>query len=129
MFRRNDPLSRVGCGVSAMRPVAWPAESGLDGKRRKPHIMRAHWRRWLAGGLGLLAVLLCLTVIVPPQAGGGTPDKPTQLAVNLVSHPMAVPAGQGIWFSWAARDARRGETQHGYQLRVAASPDRLFDGD
>jgi len=90
--------------------------------------MRAHWRRWLAGGLGLLAVLLCLTVIIPPQADGGTPDKPAQLAVNLAGNPMAVPAGQGIWFSWAAHDARQGETQHGYQLRVADSPDLLLDG-
>jgi Bacterial alpha-L-rhamnosidase 6 hairpin glycosidase domain/Bacterial alpha-L-rhamnosidase C-terminal domain/Bacterial alpha-L-rhamnosidase concanavalin-like domain len=90
--------------------------------------MRAHWRRWLAGGLGLLAVLLGVTVIAAPRAGGGAPDKPAQLAVNLGRAPMAVPAGQGIRFSWAARDARRGETQHGYQLRVAASPARLFDG-
>ncbi len=90
--------------------------------------MRAHWRRWLAGSLGLLAVLLVGTVIAAPRAGGGAPDKPAQLAVNLGSAPMAVPAGQGIRFSWAARDARRGEAQHGYELRVAASPARLFDG-
>jgi hypothetical protein len=90
--------------------------------------MRAHWRRWLAGSLGLLAVLLCCTVIAAPRAGGGTPDEPAQLAVNLGSNPMAVPAGQGIWFSWAAHDARQGETQHGYQLRVADSPAHLLGG-
>ena len=55
-----------------------------------------------------------------PKSGsrsGVAGRKPAQLSVNLVSNPMAVPAGQGIWFSWAAHDARQGETQHGYQLR------------
>jgi hypothetical protein len=83
--------------------------------------MQAHWRRWLAACACLVAVLLATSVIIAPQAGGGSPGKPVQLAVNLVSEPMAVPAGQGIWFSWVTSDARQGESQRGYELRVAAS--------
>jgi hypothetical protein len=86
--------------------------------------MRAHWRRWLAGGaavLAVLAVLFACAVIIPQSAGRAGPDKPDQLAVNLVSAPMAVPASGGISFSWVTRDARAGAAQHGYQLRVAAS--------
>jgi hypothetical protein len=90
--------------------------------------MRAHWRRWLAGGAGILAVLAVLfafAVIVPPSAGGGGPDKPDKLEVNLVSQPMTVPAAQGVYFSWVSSDSRPGETQQGYELRVAASPGGL----
>jgi alpha-L-rhamnosidase len=90
--------------------------------------MRAHWRRWLTAGAGVLAVvvvLLACAVIVPAPAGGGDPDQPGQLEVNLVSQPMAVQAGQGLRFSWVTSDGRTGESQRGYQLRVAASPDGL----
>lgn len=87
--------------------------------------MRAHWRRWLATGVCVLAVLFACVLIVPPPLGGGGPDKPGQLEVNLVGEPLAVPAGQGIWFSWATGDALAGETQRGYELRVAASPQGL----
>ena len=90
--------------------------------------MRAHWRRWLATGTGVLAVLFCCVLIAAPPAGGGGPDKPGQLEVNLVSEPMAVPAGQGTWFSWVTNDARQGEAQHGYELRVAAGPAALASG-
>jgi hypothetical protein len=90
--------------------------------------MRAHWRRWLATGTCVLAVLFCCVMIAPPQAGGGRPDQPGRLEVNLASDPMAIPAGQGIWFSWVTNDARRGETQRGYELRVAASPEALAAG-
>jgi alpha-L-rhamnosidase len=91
--------------------------------------MRAHWRRWLAAGVSVLAVIVVLfacAVIVPDAAGGAGPDKPGQLEVNLVSQPMAVQASQGLYFSWVARDPRTGETQHGYELRVAASPEDLL---
>jgi len=84
--------------------------------------MQAHWRRWLAASCCVLAVLLACSVIAAPQAGGGSPGKPVQLTVNLVSEPMAVPAGQGIWFRWVTSDARQGESQRGYELRVAAGP-------
>ena len=90
--------------------------------------MRAHRRRWLTAGAGILAVLAVLfacAVIVPPSAGGGGPDKPDKLQVNLVSEPMTVPAAQGVYFSWASSDSRPGETQHGYELRVAASAEGL----
>jgi alpha-L-rhamnosidase len=90
--------------------------------------MRAYWRRWLATVSCVLAAVLCCAVIAAPQAGGGSPDKPGQLEVNLVSDPMAVTAGQGIWFSWVTNDARPGETQRGYELRVAASPGALASG-
>ena len=90
--------------------------------------MRAHWRRWLATGTGVLAVLFCCVLIAAPPAGGGGPDKPGQLEVNLVSEPMAVSAGQGTWFSWVTNDARQGEAQRGYELRVAASPAALASG-
>jgi alpha-L-rhamnosidase len=90
--------------------------------------MRAHWRRWAAAGVAVLAVVIAVVVIVI-QPGGG-PGKPSQLEVNLVSEPMTVSAGPGQtgpgpWFSWVTNDARAGETQHGYQLRVATSPDGL----
>jgi alpha-L-rhamnosidase len=90
--------------------------------------MRAHRRRWLTGGAGIIAVLAVLfacAVIVPPSAGGGGPDKPDKLQVNLVSEPLTVPAAQGVYFSWASSDSRPGETQHGYELRVAASAEGL----
>jgi alpha-L-rhamnosidase len=87
--------------------------------------MHAHWRRWLAVSACVLAAVLACSVIAAPQAGGGRPDKPVQLAVNLVSEPMTVPAGQGIWFSWVTSDARQGQRQRGYELRVAASPGHL----
>ena len=90
--------------------------------------MRAYWRRWLATGSCVLAAVLCCAVIAAPQAGGGSPDNPGQLEVNLVSDPMAVTAGQGIRFSWATNDARQRETQRGYELRVAASPAALTSG-
>ena len=90
--------------------------------------MRAHWRRRLATGLCVLAVALCCVLVTAPQAGGGSPDQPGQLEVNLLSEPMAVTAGQGVWFSWVTRDARQGETQGGYQLRVAASRSALTSG-
>jgi hypothetical protein len=90
--------------------------------------MRAHWRRWAAAGVAVLAVLAVLAVVIAVvvirQSGGG-PGKPNQLAVNLVSEPMAVPTGPGPWFSWVTNDAHAGETQHGYELRVAASPGGL----
>jgi len=35
---------------------------------------------------------------------------------------MAVPAGPGIRFSWVTNDARRGQAQRGYELRVASNP-------
>ncbi len=91
---------------------------------------RAH-RRWLTAGAGLVAVLALLfgvAVIVPSAAGGGSPNRPAQLEVNLVSEPMTVAAGQGLWFSWLASDARTGQRQQGYQLRVAASPAALEPG-
>jgi hypothetical protein len=84
--------------------------------------MQAHWRQWLALSACVLAVLAACFVIAAPQAGGGSPGTPVQLTVNLVSGPMAVPAGQGIRFSWVTSDARQGESQRGYELRVAASP-------
>jgi hypothetical protein len=90
--------------------------------------MRAYWRRWLATGACVLAAAFCGVMIAAPQAGGGSPGKPGQLQVNLVSDPMAVTAGQGIWFSWVTSDARQGETQRGYELRVAASPAALTSG-
>ena len=84
--------------------------------------MQAHWRRWLAVSACVLAVLVVCFVIAAPRAGGGSPGKPLQLAVNLVSGPMAVPTDQGVRFSWVTSDARQGESQRGYELRVAASP-------
>src|ERR1700761_3844739 len=93
--------------------------------------MRAHWRRGLKAGAGVLAVVIVLfacAVIAGPQAGGGTPGKPTGLKVNLVSQPMTVSARPGPWFSWVTSDARAGESQRGYQLRVAASPAGLVPG-
>ena len=86
--------------------------------------MQAHWRwrRWLAISACVLAVLAACFVIAAPQAGGGSPGTPVQLTVNLVSGPMAVPADQGIRFSWVTSDARQAESQRGYELRVAASP-------
>jgi hypothetical protein len=67
----------------------------------EPHVTRSRWR-WLVTGGRVLAVLdvpFCGAVIVASQAGGGNPDRPSQLEVNLVSGPMAVPARQEIWFS------------------------------
>jgi alpha-L-rhamnosidase len=90
--------------------------------------MRAYWRRWLATGTCVLAALACTVIAAPPQAGGAGPDTPARLEVNLVSDPMAVPAGQGLSFSWVTSDARQDETQRGYQLRVAASPAALASG-
>ena len=81
--------------------------------------MQAHWRRWLAASACVLAVLLAFSVIAAPRAGGGSPSTPVQLTVNLVSEPMAVPADQGIRFSWVTSDARQGESQRDYELRVA----------
>jgi alpha-L-rhamnosidase len=89
--------------------------------------MQAHWR-WLGTSVCVLAVLFACAVIVAPQAGGGSPGKPSQLAVNLLSDPMAVQAGPGMWFSWVTSDARQGESQRGYELRVAASPKDLGSG-
>ncbi len=89
--------------------------------------MRAHWR-WLATGIGVLAVLVGCVLITAPQAGGGSPGKPGQLEVNLLSDPMAVTTGPGTWFSWVTSDARPGEAQGGYELRVAASPAALAAG-
>jgi Bacterial alpha-L-rhamnosidase 6 hairpin glycosidase domain/Bacterial alpha-L-rhamnosidase C-terminal domain/Bacterial alpha-L-rhamnosidase concanavalin-like domain len=90
--------------------------------------MRPHWRRWLATGTGVLAVLLCCFVAAAPQAGGGGPDRPSQLAVNLVSDPMTVPSAAGVRFTWVTSDAQAGERQRGYQLLVAASPAALTSG-
>jgi len=90
--------------------------------------MRAYWRRWVAAGACVLAVLASCAVIAAPPAGGGGPGTPGQLKVNLVSDPMAVPAGAGIRFSWVTSDARQGEAQGGYELRVAASPAALASG-
>lgn len=90
--------------------------------------MRAYWRRWLATGTCVLAVLFCCVLIAPPQAGGGAPGKPAQLEVNLVGAPLAVPAARGIRFSWVTSDARQGQVQRGYELRVAASPGALAAG-
>ena len=84
--------------------------------------MRPHWRRWLATGIGVLAVVLCCLVAVPPQAGGGGPNRPAQLEVNLVSDPMTVPADESVRFSWVTSDAQAGESQRAYQVLVAASP-------
>lgn len=75
--------------------------------------MRAYWRRWAAAGACVLAVLACCAVIAAPPAGGGGPGAPGQLKVNLVSDPMAVPAGAGIRVSWVTSDARQGEAQGG----------------
>ena len=57
----------------------------------KRYDMQAHWRRWLAASACVLAVLVACFVIAAPRAGGGSPGTPLQLAVNLVSAPMAVP--------------------------------------
>ncbi len=84
--------------------------------------MRAHWRRWLAVGVAVLAALIVGIVVVPPLLNRGAPDKPSQLEVNLVSQPLAVQAASGIWFSWATDDPRSGQYQRGYELRVAAKP-------
>jgi hypothetical protein len=91
--------------------------------------MRAHRRRrWLAAGTSVLAVavlLFAVSVADPSGAGGASPGKPGQLEVNLVSQPMTAPAGAGIFFSWVTSDARAGESQQGYELRLAAKPDAL----
>jgi alpha-L-rhamnosidase len=90
--------------------------------------MRAHWRRWLAAGAGVLAVIAVLfvvAVIIPSGAGGAGPDQPDQLKVNLVSQPMTVAPGGGVYFSWVTSDARPGQLQQGYELRVASRPDGL----
>ena len=92
--------------------------------------MRAH-KRWLTAGAGVLAVMAVLfvcAVIVPAPAGGGGPGRPAQLEVNLVSEPLTVAPGQGIWFSWVSADARRGQRQQAYQVRVAASAAGLGPG-
>ena len=90
--------------------------------------MRARWRRWLAAGTAVLTVavlLFAVSVADPSGAGGAGPGKPGQLKVNLVSAPLTVPAGDGIFFSWVTSDARAGQSQRGYQLRVAAKPGAL----
>jgi Bacterial alpha-L-rhamnosidase 6 hairpin glycosidase domain/Bacterial alpha-L-rhamnosidase C-terminal domain/Bacterial alpha-L-rhamnosidase concanavalin-like domain len=88
--------------------------------------MQAHWRQWLAASACVLAALAACSVIAAPRAGGGSPGTPVALAVNLVSGPMTVPADQGIRFSWVTSDARQGESQRGYEVRVAASPAGLI---
>src|SRR5579871_2693165 len=107
-------------------PACWPVKTWALRETTERYDMQAHWRRWLALSACGLAVLAACFVIAAPQAGGGSPGTPVQLTVNLVSGPMAIPAGQGIRFSWVTSDARQGESQRGYELRVAASPAGLI---
>lgn len=89
--------------------------------------MRAHWRWWVAGGVAVVVALIA-GIIVVPRLLSHYPDKPSQLQVNLVSQPLTVQPGQGIWFSWNTNDSRAGQYQHGYQLRVAAKAAELDAG-
>jgi len=54
------------------------------------------------------------------SASASTPESPTQLQVDLVSAPMAV-STSNVWLSWLPRDTRAGESQGGYEVRVATT--------
>jgi alpha-L-rhamnosidase len=90
--------------------------------------MRGIWRnqRGIVAGLGSVAVMLAVLGLpagakaAPGQPG--QPEQPNQLQVNLMSQPMAVDTSSGIRFSWVTRDPRAGESQSGYEVRLAASP-------
>jgi hypothetical protein len=76
----------------------------------------------------------CLVVIAAIGGAAATvaraqtaPGAPTDLRVNLLTNPMAVPL-TGVHFSWVTRDSRAGESQQGYEIRVASSLSTVTSG-
>jgi alpha-L-rhamnosidase len=59
-------------------------------------------------------------VAVSSASAASAPESPAQLQVDLMTAPMAVPTS-GIWLSWQPRDTRVGESQGGYEVRVATT--------
>ena len=76
----------------------------------------------------------CLMAAAAISGGAATaasaqtaPEAPANLQVNLLTNPMAVPL-TGVHFSWATRDSRAGQSQQGYEIRVASSPSTVTSG-
>jgi len=89
--------------------------------------MRRFWRgRYrIVACLGLVVFLLAgvsTAAVAAPRFGTGAPQAPGQLQVNLMTKPLAVVASSGVRFSWVTRDPRNGESQSGYEIRLATSP-------
>src|SRR5215469_15215714 len=79
-------------------------------------------------------VTACLVVVAGITGAAATlaraqtaPGAPTDLQVNLITNPMAVPL-TGVHFSWVTQDPRAGESQQGYEIRVASSPSAATSG-
>jgi hypothetical protein len=86
------------------------------------------WSRIVALVTACLAVVAGITGVAATLARAQTaPGAPTDLQVNLVTNPMAVPVG-GVHFSWVTQDPRAEESQQGYEIRVASSPSTATSG-
>ncbi|HEX3965478.1 MAG TPA: family 78 glycoside hydrolase catalytic domain [Trebonia sp.] len=75
----------------------------------------------------LMAVAAISGVAATLARAQTVPGAPTHLQVNLVTNPMAVPLS-GTHFSWVTQDPRAGESQQGYEIRVATSPSTVTSG-
>jgi hypothetical protein len=84
-----------------------------------------------------LALITCVTTVLAAGAAFGVaisgaaaataPSAPAQLQVDLMTAPMAVPTSN-IWLSWVTRDSRAGQSQSGYEIRVATSSGTATSG-
>ncbi|HUN38353.1 MAG TPA: hypothetical protein VMU95_40705, partial [Trebonia sp.] len=78
------------------------------------------FRYALITSLAAAMVAAVAVIATVSSASASTPESPTQLQVNLMSAPMAVPTS-GLFLSWVPRDSRAGESQGGYEVRVATT--------
>jgi alpha-L-rhamnosidase len=74
-----------------------------------------------------LSTVLAISVAANTLEAFGNLSAPAGLLVNGVSQPLAIDRA-ATRFTWQLTDGTRGETQMAYQIRVAASPDRLGAG-
>jgi alpha-L-rhamnosidase len=72
----------------------------------------------------VVAVISGVAVVASAQTA---PQAPGNLKVNLMVNPMAVPLA-GVRFSWVTQDSRAGESQQGYEVRVASSLSAVASG-
>jgi alpha-L-rhamnosidase len=70
---------------------------------------------------------LALVIVFIALGAFAKPSAPTGLLVNGVSDPLAIDR-DATRFTWQSVDPDRGEAQTAYEIRLAASPDRLASG-
>jgi hypothetical protein len=86
------------------------------------------WPRIKALMAACLMVIATISGVAATVARAQTaPQTPVNLKVNLMANPMAVPL-TGVRFSWVTQDTRAGESQQGYEIRVASSSSTVTSG-